>query len=250
MRSAPRLLAALSVPGLLLLAPACERRPPDRAQVPLRVLPWRGAGPQARVTIVSFVDLADADSRRELRGLRAAVERHPEIARLQTRVVPDRKSDVSILLARAATFAVQRSRYRELEDELLALEGPIDRGALEAAFRKLGLAIEALDKAAGAGVLDAVSEHDAALLTRLRVRRLPATFANGAPLPPRATDGDLDALIVREQRATDRLIAQGTRPGDLYRTLLQPAQIPPRVNYSTPGEPPIAAVPLHTKKAE
>jgi len=168
---------------------------PRRVHVPLGSSPRKGPR-HARVTIVLFADLAEAQAAVALAKLVGLQEDHRADVRIAFRNAAG-AHPISDTVACTAAEAEVQGRFWELVPHLRT--SPRDVSAVERAAQQAGIDLAALREAAADGRHRTSVEADRRLAKKLSVGRT-ALFVNGRAASPTADADELRTLIEEERR--------------------------------------------------
>jgi len=175
-----------------------------------------GGPADAPVTIVEWSDYACGYCNRVQDTLDKLARVYPGQLRWVHRTLP--LDDDNILSAEAALAAAAQGRFEPMHARLFAVHGRVDRPAVEAIARQLGLDMIRFRADLDAGTYRGVVEADVRDAVSLGVSGTPTFFVNGRPVHG---NQPLKVFIdtVSEELARANKVA-ATHPPDLYEALV------------------------------
>ena len=140
--------------------------------------PTRGSA-TAPVTVVVFSDFECPFCAKGELTLKELEEQYRGKVRVVFKNSPLPMHEHARLAAKAALAAGQQGKFWEYHDALFAQQDALDRAALDALAKKLGLDVARFDAALDGPALDAALDADLAEAKRVDVKGTPAFFVNG-----------------------------------------------------------------------
>jgi protein-disulfide isomerase len=173
--------------------------PPEPLRVELDLAGARLRGdPEARVTIVEFVDFQSPYSRRMQPVLRRILEEYRGSVRLAVRDLPLPFHRQARLAAEAAACAGEQDAYWDYHDLLLREQARLERSDLERYAARLGLDGEAFRSCLAAGRFAAKVSADLEIARWLGLSVVPTLFVNGIYLKGPQSYADLARIVEGE----------------------------------------------------
>ena len=136
--------------------------------------------------------------------------------RLVFRHLPLGGNPESRRLAEVAAAAGEQGRFWAMHERLFAAEGSLDRPAIEAIARDIGLDVPRFRAALDRRRLAAEVSRDAADGARLGVTGTPTFFINGTPVVGAAPSAMFRALIDRKMLEALKLVKSGVPRAEVY----------------------------------
>jgi protein-disulfide isomerase len=204
----------------------------ERYRVPLDG-PARGPA-TAKINIVAFSDFQCPFCSRVTPTLDRIMKDYNGQVRLYFRHNPLPFHADAPLASEAALAAGDQGKFWEMHDKLFANQQNIKRPDLEKYAQELGL-----DGGKFKSYLDGNKgqqriKGDMALATQIGVQGTPNFFVNGRPIRGALPFEEFKKIIDEEIKTADKLLAQGTSPGQLYGKLMANARSAPA---PTPAQP-------------
>lgn len=192
-------------------------------QAPLGDAP--ATGPRdAPVTIVAWSDYACEYCNRVQRTLDLLARQYPGQLRWVHRTLP--LDDDNTLAAEASLAAAAQGRFLPMNDRMYALQGRVDREALELVARELGLDMVRFRAALDTRRYRPAIAADAADARKLGITGTPTLFVNG-----RAVNGNQPLRVFAE--IVEQELARAAAQGGDYRALVASG----RPTADTPDQP-------------
>ncbi|HYU16981.1 MAG TPA: thioredoxin domain-containing protein, partial [Candidatus Acidoferrum sp.] len=120
------------------------------------------------------------------------------------------------LAAEASAAAAAQGRFWEFHDRVFAEHGPIDRAALEACAREVGLDLARFRRDLDDARFRSAVRDENRRSVELGVTSTPVFFVNGRPLPGSRGLGPFIALIEEERAEAEALVAAGAPRSQVY----------------------------------
>ncbi len=204
----------------------------ERYRVPLEGTP-RGPA-TAKVNIVAFSDFQCPFCSRVTPTLDRIMKDYNGQVRMFFRHNPLPFHPDAPLAAEAAQAADAQGKFWEMHDKLFTNQQNIKRPDLEKYAGELGLNVGKFKAFLDANSGDQRIKADMALATQIGVQGTPNFFINGRPVRGALPFEEFKKVIDEEIKAADKLIAQGTAPGQVYSKLMANARTSPA---PTPAQP-------------
>jgi protein-disulfide isomerase len=210
-----------AAPAIATAVPASETAAGDglgRLQIPLA---GAARGPAtAKVTIVEFSDFQCPFCSRVVPTLEQLQKEYPTQVRIFFRHFPLPFHPDAAPAAEAAVAAEAQGKFWEMHDKLFANQKDLSAPALEAYARQIGLDLPKFRAALQSRAGKARVNSDAELGRQLGVEGTPSLFLNGRLLAGAQPIEEFRRVVDDEIARTDKLLARGVPPDQLYATLL------------------------------
>lgn len=211
------LAGGLLVPGRAAAAPP-GFDPVAIYDVPLGDAPRRGPD-DALVTIVEFSDFACGYCNRAQAVVRQLERLYPGQLRWVFRTLPLDEED-GTLASEAAIAAGRQGRFWPMHDRLFAVQGRVDRAAVELLAGELGLDLARFRADLDSGAARAVVDAELAAGRRLGIGGTPAFFVNGRAIAGARPLASFLAVVGEELARARAQADAGGGPGDRYPALI------------------------------
>ncbi len=198
-----------------------------------------GAGPEARVTFVVFLDYQCPYCNKLERALRTLIETYPTDVRVVVKQFPIATHEHAKRAAEAVLAAHAQGRGPLMHALLFEVGGKLDEQVVAAAELpdpdRFWADLEQ-------GAFSARVEQDIELGKRLGVGSTPSYFINGAPQRGAKTFEQLRELYVAELEVAEQVLAAGALRGEIYELLMANAapereRPKPKPAAAKPGRP-------------
>jgi len=215
---------APAVSAIATAVPASETAAGDglgRVQVPLT---GSARGPEsAQVTIVEFSDFQCPFCSRVVPTLDELQKEFPTQVRIFFRHFPLPFHVNAEPAAEAAVAAEAQGKFWEMHDKLFANQKDLSAPALEVYAQQIGLDLTKFRAALQSRAWKARVDTDAELGRQVGVEGTPTLFIDGRPVVGAQPIDEFRRVVDDEIARTDKLLARGVPPDQLYPTLLKGA---------------------------
>jgi protein-disulfide isomerase len=197
-------------------------RPPADAtvfKVPLEDSPVKGNA-EALVTIVEFSDYQCPFCSRAETTIQQLQKEYGNKLRVVMKQNPLSFHPRARPAALAALAAGEQGKYWQFHERLFANAKALEDTDLENHARELGLDLERWKKDMGNPKLAAIIDRDQALAGKLGANGTPAFFINGRFISGAQPADTFKAIINEELTKAEALVKSGTRPAQVYQTLI------------------------------
>jgi protein-disulfide isomerase len=179
-------------------------------------------GPKdAKVTIVEWSDFECPFCSRVGPTLKQIKETYPKDVRVVFRHQPLSFHANAKLAAEASMAAHEQGKFWEYHDKLFANQRALDRASLEKYAQELGLNVGQFKAALDSGKFRAKVEADSSAGSAVGANGTPTFFINGREFVGAQPFDNFKKLIEEEKARAEKLLASGTKPGDLYAKLIE-----------------------------
>ena len=179
-------------------------------------------GPKdAKVTIVEWSDFECPFCSRVGPSLKQIKAAYPNDVRVVFRHQPLPFHPSAKPAAEASLAAHEQGKFWEYHDKLFANQKALDRASLERYAQELGLNVGQFKTALDSGKFRAKVEADSAAGNAVGANGTPTFFINGREFVGAQPFESFKRVIDEEKARAEKLLAAGTKPGDLYAKLIE-----------------------------
>ncbi|WNG37853.1 thioredoxin domain-containing protein [Archangium violaceum] len=179
-------------------------------------------GPKdAKVTIVEWSDFECPFCSRVGPTLKQIKETYAKDVRVVFRHQPLSFHPNAKGAAEASMAAHEQGKFWEYHDKLFANQRALDRASLEKYAQELGLNMNQFKAALDSGKFRAKVEADSAAGAAVGANGTPTFFVNGREFVGAQPFDNFKKIIEEEKARAEKLLASGTKQGDLYAKLIE-----------------------------